>query len=134
MTNAFNPAPDFIGDVAAFHRACEVPAYFHDPRQPPMDRAALRKKLIEEEVLETTKAIDNGDLEGIADGIADAIYVLVGTALEYGIPLAAVWAEVQRANMAKVDPVTGRVKRRGDGKILKPDGWTPPNITEAMKV
>jgi predicted HAD superfamily Cof-like phosphohydrolase len=30
--------------------------------------------------------------------------------------------------MAKVDPVTGKVIRRADGKILKPEGWTPPQL------
>ena len=38
----------------------------------------------------------------------------------------AAWQEVMRTNMAKVDPVTGKVRKREDGKVLKPDGWQPP--------
>lgn len=45
----------------------------------------------------------------------------------YGFPMDEIWAEVQRSNMAKLQP-DGTVKRRDDGKILKPDGWTPPDI------
>ena len=35
--------------------------------------------------------------------------------------------EVHRSNMAKVGP-GGKVLRREDGKILKPEGWTPPDL------
>jgi predicted HAD superfamily Cof-like phosphohydrolase len=73
-----------------------------------------------------------GDLVGIADGIADSVYVLVGTALEYGIPLDRVWGAVHSANMAKVDPVTGKVRKRFDGKVLKPDGWKRPDIAAIL--
>jgi predicted HAD superfamily Cof-like phosphohydrolase len=68
----------------------------------------------------------------IADAIADSIYVLIGTALEYGIPLDAVWGEVQISNMAKVDLDTGKVRRREDGKVLKSEGWTKPDIRKAL--
>lgn len=68
----------------------------------------------------------------IADGIVDAIYVLAGCGMTMGIPLGKVWHEVQRSNMAKVDPETGKVRRRDDGKILKPEGWTPPDVAKAL--
>lgn len=35
---------------------------------------------------------------------------------------------VHSANMAKKNPKTGRFERREDGKILKPEGWQPPNL------
>ena len=44
----------------------------------------------------------------------------------YGFPMDAVWREVQRSNMAKI--VNGVVSKRADGKIVKPQGWTPPDI------
>ena len=40
------------------------------------------------------------------------------------------WQEVVKTNMAKVDPETGKVRRRTDGKILKPEGWKPPDMTK----
>jgi predicted HAD superfamily Cof-like phosphohydrolase len=68
----------------------------------------------------------------VADALADMVYIIVGTALEFGIPLDRVWDEVQRSNMAKVDPVSGRVEKRADGKVKKPQGWEGPRISEAL--
>lgn len=121
-----------VQDVADFHRACGVPIP-ESPEFPAIDRINLRFELISEEVVgELLKAIVRRDMVATADGIADSIYVLVGTALEFGIPLERVWDAVQAANMAKVDPVTGLVRRRADGKVLKPDGWLPPDIEKAL--
>ena len=121
-----------MDDVAAFHRACDVPSLVR-PCVPMSDRKELRLSLIREEVNnELIPALLDDDLVGAADAMADSIYVIVGTALEYGIPLAAVWAAVQAANMAKVDPATGLVRRREDGKVLKPEGWTPPDIEAVL--
>jgi predicted HAD superfamily Cof-like phosphohydrolase len=38
------------------------------------------------------------------------------------------WNEVMRTNLAKIDSVTGKVRKRADGKVLKPDGWQPPSL------
>jgi predicted HAD superfamily Cof-like phosphohydrolase len=40
----------------------------------------------------------------------------------------AAWNEVMRTNFAKIDPETGKVRKREDGKVLKPEGWTPPDL------
>lgn len=120
-----------LDDVRAFHEACGVPC-LDRPAIPDFERIDLRLALIDEEQHELIDAAVEGDLVRVADGIADLIYVLVGTALELGIPLDRVWAEVHRANMAKVDPVTGKVRKREDGKVLKPEGWTPPDIESAL--
>lgn len=121
-----------LADVAAFHAACDVPA-LTAPAIPSYDRIELRARLIREEVRETLLAMEHaGNLPEIADGLADIIYVAIGTALEFGIPLHRVWAAVHAANMAKVDPATGRVRKRADGKVLKPEGWTPPDIAAAI--
>lgn len=125
---------NILDDVAEFHLACGVPIS-GTLAIPSLDIVDMRIRLIEEEVnAELIPALKNGDLVGIADGIADAIYVLAGAALAYGIPLEAVWDTVQRANMAKVDPVTGQVRRREDGKILKPEGWKPPDIAGVLSL
>ncbi len=136
-----------LNDVWSFHTAMDVPVLdSSDPKWPGDARAQLRLDLIFEEFKELYKAMTGAEfitgdapaecfnsgaqrpqLCDIADGLADLIYVCVGTALEFGIPLGAVWAEVQRANMAKVGgPI------RSDGKRLKPPGWTPPDIERAV--
>ncbi len=120
-----------LGDVAAFHRACDVPI-LAKPAFPDLARQKLRDDLLREEVNEFIDALQVGDIVDVADAIADCIYILIGTALEFGIPLDRVWAEVQRSNMAKVDPVTGKATKREDGKILKPEGWQAPDIAGAL--
>ena len=119
-----------LTDVASFHKATETPCLVVPTISP--ERVELRISLIEEEARETIAAMRAGDIVETADGLVDLIYVCVGAALEFGIPLDRVWAEVQRSNMAKIDPVTGKVRKRADGKVLKPEGWTPPDIATAM--
>lgn len=118
---------NIIQDVRAFHEAFGIPIV-DKPAIPSDGRCQLRIDLIKEEVKETISAIENNDLVEIADGLADIIYVTVGAALEFGVPLDRVWDEVQRSNMAKVG---GGV--REDGKMLKPEGWTPPDIAKALE-
>ena len=120
-----------LNDVAAFHKACDVPILIK-PAIPARERQNLRLELIREEVDELELAIGLEQLHHIADALGDIIYVVVGTALEFGIPLDKVWDEIQRSNMAKVNPVTGKVRKREDGKVLKPDGWTPPDIARVI--
>jgi hypothetical protein len=38
-----------------------------------------------------------------------------------------------RTNFAKIDAVTGKVRKREDGKVLKPEGWSPPNLEPFVK-
>lgn len=116
-----------MDDVRAFHEACDVPVLIK-PTNPPIIRRDLRVALIQEELYELEKAVYTDDIVEVADALADLIYVTVGTALEYGIPLDRVWDEVHRSNMAKIDHATGKVHKRADGKVLKPEGWKPPDI------
>lgn len=130
-----------VDDVSAFHHVTDTPV-LTEPQFPSDDRIILRLALIREETRETIAALEAayisseldeppGDLEETADGIIDAIYVLVGTGIELGLPMQALWDEVQRANMAKAieqPDGTFRVMKRADGKVLKPEGWEPPDI------
>jgi predicted HAD superfamily Cof-like phosphohydrolase len=87
----------------------------------------LRVKLIAEESKEIIDAIEANDLIAAIDGACDLIYVVLGTMIAAGIDLEAFYAEVHRSNMAKVGgPV------REDGKILKPAGWTPPDLVSVL--
>ncbi len=56
------------------------------------------------------------------------IIAAMGTAFAHHWLFLPAFYEVARSNMAKVDRTTGKVIKREDGKILKPDGWTPPNL------
>jgi predicted HAD superfamily Cof-like phosphohydrolase len=40
------------------------------------------------------------------------------------------WREVMKTNFAKIDPDTGKVRKREDGKVLKPEGWQAPELAQ----
>lgn len=120
-----------LEQLRSFHNGCDVPI-LEAPMFPDAARVKLRLDILEEEHNEFRDAVAARNLAMTADALADIIYVAVGTALEFGIPLDRVWAEVHRSNMAKVDPFTGKAERRADGKVLKPLGWTPPDIDTAL--
>jgi len=96
------------------------------------DLRALRRKILREEFKEYEDAEDDNDLVEIADALADIVYVVIGTALEYGIPIERVLAEVHRSNMSKC--VDGKIVKRADGKILKPPHFSPPDIKGVLSL
>jgi predicted HAD superfamily Cof-like phosphohydrolase len=116
--------------VQQFHRASDVenPGY---PQLPTYERQMLREKLIEEEFWELKEAFSEGDVVAYADAVADLLYVVYGTADEAGIDVDAVFAEVHRSNMSKVG-ADGKVLKRADGKILKPDTYSPPDVESVL--
>lgn len=129
----------WFDDYTEFANACGKPIItLLDP--PNWEAINLGVKLVREEwEVETKEALarysSNPSLENlaeVADGIGDSIYVLCELARSLGLPLNSVWDRIQAANMAKVDPDTGLVNKRADGKILKPEGWTPPDIFECL--
>lgn len=97
------------------------------PAWPPEERRTLRRNLLMEEIRELSAADSAHDMVEFADALADIIYIVMGTALEHGIPLDKVFALVHKTNMAKLGP-DGRPIYRGDGKVMKPEGWVPPTV------
>lgn len=120
-----------IDDVTDFHKAFSIPIEPH-PVYPRVSRQELRLKLEIEEHLETVEALQHGDLHHIAGELVDKIYVAIGTALEYGLPLQEVWDAVHAANMAKLGP-DGKPVLRADGKVQKPEGWTPADVAGIVR-
>ena len=113
-------------DVAKFMYAC-------DQNQSDFGaQANLYIKLVEEEYKELQLAFGNRDLVEIADACADLKWVIEGLEHTLKIPQQEVWNEVARSNLAKIGS-DGKVHKRNDGKVLKPDGWTPPDIKKIIK-
>ncbi len=115
-------------DVIKFHEKLKRPIGVY-PKVISKKDQGLRQSLIAEEFLEVTQAMADEDLVAIADGICDLIYILVGTAIEYGIDLEPIWHDVHRTNMLKEGGAT-----RADGKIIKPAGWLPPDVSTLLKL
>lgn len=94
----------------------------------------LRYQLMKEENEEYLEAAKKGDLVEIADALGDMLYILCGTILKHGLQkeFAAVFEEIQRSNMSKLDK-EGKPIYREDGKVLKSDLYFKPDIARILK-
>ena len=95
-----------------------------------IEQYKLYYDLINEEVKElddsTTKKDD-------LDALIDILVVTIGAIHSMGADAEGAWKEVMRTNFAKIDKETGKVRKREDGKVLKPLGWTPPELEPFLK-
>ena len=89
--------------------------------------------LITEEYDELRTAIANGDQTETLDALIDIIVVTIGAINSMGADGEGAWREVMATNFAKIDRQLGKVRRREDGKILKPEGWEPPKLENFLK-
>ena len=121
MTNPFR-------DQARFMRACNQPTgAWNEPQ------FNLYTKLIQEEVDELWAANAAADPKECLDALIDIMVVTIGAIHSLGADGEGAWAEVMRSNLDKIDPATGRVKKREDGKVLKPEGWKPPELEQFLQ-
>lgn len=87
----------------------------------------MYKRLIKEEFEELQSAYD---MESELDALIDILVVTVGALHSAGFDAEGAWKEVMMTNFAKIDPDTGKVRKRGDGKVLKPDSWQAPQLAQ----
>ena len=137
--------------VRQFHQTYDLPILTDDPSVD-RERVHMRMALIAEEFAELVGAVygqgaervitaafgqallaDDGsrDVVESADALADLVYVTYGMALESGIPLAKVLAEIQASNMSKLGQ-DGKPIYREDGKVLKGPGFFPPDVAGVL--
>jgi predicted HAD superfamily Cof-like phosphohydrolase len=127
-TTAMNP---IVASLLEFNQAFEIPK-LESPGLGPDELIELRIKLLTEEVQEYAEAARAGDLVEVLDALADIGYILAGTIINHGMQhiYDDAFNEVHRSNMAKL--VDGKVLRRDDGKVLKPEGWQPPQLAQFL--
>jgi predicted HAD superfamily Cof-like phosphohydrolase len=121
MTNPFH-------DQDKFMTACEQTITGMNDEQ-----FKMYCNLITEEYTELADAIAAGDQVETLDALVDILVVTIGAINSMGADGEGAWREVMASNLSKIDRRTGKVLRREDGKILKPDGWTPPNLAKFLK-
>lgn len=121
-----------IEQVLEFYKAFKHPIA-NAPKFMEMDRAIMRHRILDEEVVELFEASAQGNIVEVADAITDCFYILIGTAIEYGIAdkLPRLFDEVHRSNMSKLDD-DGNPLYREDGKVLKSNNYNPPNLKDIV--
>jgi len=97
------------------------------------DQFRMYTTLITEEYTELQEAIAAGDPVETLDALVDILVVTIGAINSMGADGEGAWREVMATNFAKIDRQLGKVRRREDGKILKPEGWQPPKLQNFLK-
>jgi len=115
MTNVFE-------DVNKFGTACDQPASEANYK--------MYLGLIDEEVSELEEAVMANDRVEQLDALVDILVVTVGAIRAGGFDGEGAWKEVMDTNFAKIDANTGKVRKREDGKVLKPEGWKAPELAQ----
>lgn len=116
MTNPFM-------DQRTFMRACDQTAGIYNEEQ-----FNLYRSLIAEEVGELDEAIQDNNRVEMLDALLDILVVTIGAMHSLGVDEENAWKEVIASNMSKVDSATGKVLKREDGKVIKPDTFKPPRL------
>jgi len=114
MTNPFK-------DIDTFHTACD--------QEPSIENYDMYLDLIEEEYQELQEAVNANDTVEQLDALIDILVVTMGAIRAGGFDGEGAWKEVMDTNFAKINPHTGKVRKREDGKVLKPEGWKAPELT-----
>ena len=91
----------------------------------------LRIKLIEEELQEFKKAIQENNLIEVADALTDILYVTYGAGHAFGIDLDKCFDEVQKSNMSKLDDA-GKPIYNDLGKVMKGPNYFKPDLTKFL--
>jgi predicted HAD superfamily Cof-like phosphohydrolase len=118
LTNPFK-------DIETFGTACDQP--------PSVENYVMYLDLITEEYTELKDAILANDRVEQLDALVDILVVTMGAIRAAGWDGEAAWKEVMDTNFAKIDPDTGKVRKREDGKVLKPEGWKAPELAQFVK-
>ena len=92
----------------------------------------LRYDLIQEELEEFKKAIEDKNLKEIADSLTDILYVTYGAGHSFGIDLDKCFNEVQRSNMSKLGK-DGKPIYNEQGKVMKGPNYFEPNLEQFIK-
>lgn len=121
MTNPFR-------DQEKFMKACDQSTEPYNEAQ-----YAMYLNLIAEETQELSVAVDSNDTVEQLDALIDILVVTIGAIHSMGADAEGAWKEVMKTNFAKIDNETGKVRKREDGKVLKPQGWLPPNLKPFIK-
>jgi predicted HAD superfamily Cof-like phosphohydrolase len=119
MTNPFK-------DIETFGTACD---------QPPSEaNYKMYLSLVDEEMDELLEAVAADDKVEQLDALIDILVVTMGAIRAAGWDGEAAWREVMNTNFAKIDPDTGKVRKREDGKVLKPEGWVAPALAQFVEI
>jgi len=124
---------DLFALIKEFHTKFRL-EYNDKPRALPKDLGYFRTEFMDEELSEYVYATNIDDKEKQLDALVDLVYVAVGTAYLHGFDFNEAFRRVHEANMKKVRAVDVKdSKRRSTYDVVKPEGWTAPDLSDLVK-
>ena len=114
-------------DQEKFMRACDQTVDGYN-----IDQYNMYLKLIKEEYNELVEALQVANPVEQLDALIDILVVTIGAIHSAGFDAEGAWKEVMSTNFAKIGE-DGKVRKREDGKVLKPLNWQPPNLKPFIK-
>ena len=91
----------------------------------------LRISLINEELEELKKAIEDNDILEVADALTDILYVAYGAGHAFGINLDKCFNEVQESNMSKLGADKKPIYNES-GKVMKGPNYFKPDLSKFL--
>lgn len=124
-------------DVGLFHQKFGLPIAEGEIRELPQDLLHFRVLFLKEELQEFILAMPSwktkADHAKMFDALIDLVYVAMGTAHLLGYPWEQGWELVQAANMDKIRASRPEDSKRGSSwDVIKPPGWTAPNLENLL--
>tara|TARA_Y100001970_G_scaffold117006_1_gene145644 strand:+ start:407 stop:778 length:372 start_codon:yes stop_codon:yes gene_type:complete len=92
----------------------------------------LRISLINEELEELKKAIEEKNITEVADALTDILYVTYGAGHAFGINLDKCFDEVQKSNMSKLGE-DGKPIYNENGKVMKGPKYFKPDLSKFIQ-
>jgi predicted HAD superfamily Cof-like phosphohydrolase len=119
--------------IKEFHVKFEL-EYKDKPRTLPLELRHFRIDFMEEELVEYIEASHSGNLEKQLDALVDLVYVALGTAHMQGFDFNEAFKRVHEANMKKIRATNAESsKRKSAFDVIKPPGWSPPDLSDLVK-
>lgn len=132
-------------DIIDFRTAARQPIRTTPVYDLPLEERKLAFDLIAEELLEFGVALGllddetkqpvadedvpaEVDMVECADALVDLLVVTRQGGPTLGLDLDALWKEVHRSNMSKVDPDLGYMRKNANGKVVKPSSYFDPEL------
>lgn len=119
-----------------FMKACGQTTSIVNFKQVELYQELIREEVVKElfPALEAWKdsPLDKERIRDVLDAIGDSLVVIEGLAYSLGTDPQTIKAQVDESNLTKIPLEGNSVKRREDGKILKPDHFREPDLGDLV--
>jgi len=122
-----------LKDIDAFHKKFKFEKNEKVGIPDDNELVNFRTSFLMEELAEYTQAITKKDTAAALDALVDIVYIALGTAWLFNLPFNKAWDAVQKANMSKIRTKSKSKKRGTSFDVVKPKGWTAPDIDQIIE-